>query len=107
MAEINIEEIKSKFETLQSKIQSLKEQKIGYESQLNTLQQQYNEQLQALLDETGASSLDEAIAICKKKQDDLNEQKEKLLSELDKYLATTSDSSISDSVDDKIGDLFQ
>lgn len=110
MAEIRIEDIKSKFETLQSVIQSLKEKKIGYESQLSTLQQQYDEQLSALLQETGTSTLEEAVEVCKKRQEELNALKEDLSTKLDDYLKTVSgDNALAtnNSVDSAIGDFFK
>ena len=110
MAEIRVEDIKSKFETLQSEIQSLKEKKIGYESQLSTLQQQYDEQLSALLQETGTSTLEEAVAVCKQKQEELNTLKETLSTKLDEYLKTVSGDSTpatNNSIDSAIGDFFK
>lgn len=108
MADIKVDDIKVKFERLQSKMQSLKEQKIGYESQLSTLQKQYDEQLQALLQETGTSTLEEAVEVCKQKQSELEAQKESLSKDLDGYLSTLSDNNTSSgSVDSAIGDFFK
>lgn len=108
MADIKVEDIKAKFERLQTRMQSLKEQKIGYESQLNTLQKQYDEQLQALLQETGTSTLEEAVEVCKKKQSELEAQKESLSKDLDNYLSTvTSSNDESSNVDSAIGDFFK
>jgi len=88
MSDISIDEIKKKFQELQTKTQKLKEEKVGYEAQLETLKSQYDEQLQALLSETGSSSLDEAIALCKRKQEELSSLKESLQQTLESYEST-------------------
>ena len=106
MADISIDEIKSKFQKLQSETQRLKEEKVGYEAQLSTLQTQYDEQLANLLKETGTSTLEEAVAVCKKKQEDLNKLKEELSKTLDGYLQTVGDSSQSGSLDSALGDFL-
>lgn len=85
---LTIDEIKAKFQQLQETTQKLKEEKVGYEAQLTTLQSQYDEQLKALLEATGTSSLEEAVALCKSKQEEMENLKVELQSKLDKYLGT-------------------
>lgn len=92
MADITVDEIKSKFQQLQDKTQKLKEEKISLESQLTTLKSQYDEQLAVLLKETGASTLEEAIQVCKSKQEELATIKESLSTTIDEYLQTINES---------------
>ena len=106
MADISVDEIKAKFQRLQSETQKLKEEKVGYEAQLNTLKSQYEEQLQNLLKETGTSTLEEAVAICKQKQEELNQLKESLQQTLDSYLSTIGESNQAPSVDQALGDFL-
>lgn len=101
MADISVDEIKAKFQKLQTETQKLKEEKVGYEAQLNTLNTQYEEQLQALLQETGTTTLEDAVAVCKNKQEELNTLKTSLSQKLDEYLQTVSDAP--ESVDDQLG----
>ena len=104
MVDISVDEIKAKFQKLQSETQKLKEEKVGYEAQLNTLNTQYEEQLQALLQETGTTTLEDAVAVCKNKQEDLNKLKEQLSTKLDEYLKTIGDTG--ETVDDALGDFL-
>lgn len=85
---LSIDEIKVKFQKLQEATQKLKEEKVGYEAQLSTLQSQYDEQLKILLEETGTSSLEEAVSLCKSKQGELETLKTELQEKLDTYLGT-------------------
>lgn len=87
---LTIDEIKAKFQQLQETTQKLKEEKVGYEAQLTTLQSQYDEQLKALLEATGTNSLEEAVVLCKSKQEEMENLKVELQSKLDGYLSTLS-----------------
>lgn len=87
---LSIDEIKVKFQQLQEATQKLKEEKVGYEAQLSTLQSQYDEQLKTLLEETGTTSLEEAVALCKSKQGELETLKAELQEKLDTYLGTVN-----------------
>lgn len=98
MADISIDEIKVKFQKLQSETQKLKEEKVKYEAQLNTLKEQYDAQLKTLLDETGTATLAEAVAVCKQKQAELNSLKESLQQTLDKYLGTTDSTQVGNDI---------
>lgn len=86
--EISIEEIKEKFQKLQDEAQRLKEEKVKYEAQLSTLKEQYNTQLQELLESTKTSSLPEAVEYLKKQQNELESLKSDLQTQLDGYLST-------------------
>jgi len=103
MADVSVEEIKEKFQRLQSETQKLKEEKVGYEAQLNTLNTQYEEYLQNLLQETGTTTLEDAVAVCKHKQEELNTLKDSLSKKLDEYLKTIGDTG---SVDDQLGEFL-
>lgn len=88
----SIQEIKEKFNTVQSIGQSLKEEKISLESELRTLTSDYDEQVKKLLEKTGASSLEEAIQIYKKRKADLESEMTSLSDELSGYLDTYGES---------------
>lgn len=106
MNDIMIEDIKSKFDKLQSELQNQKELKIKYESQLSTLQAQYDEQLQQILKDTGTTSLEDAITFCKGKKEELESIKESVSKELDQYLSTLSGSNETQTQSSDIGDFF-
>ena len=53
MTQISIDELKEKFSTVQNISQGLKEEKIRLESELSTLEKDYNEQVKELLEKTG------------------------------------------------------
>lgn len=99
MADISVEDIKAKFQRLQSETQKLKEEKVGYEAQLSTLTSQYNEKLDELLKDTGTSTIEEAVAVCVRKQEELNKLKESLQASLDGFLSTVDTSATSASTD--------
>ena len=84
----SLDAVKAKFQKLQSIVNKLNEEKVGYEAQLSTLNSQYNEQLESLLKEVNAKDFDEAVAICKKKKEELEELKTSLQESLDGYLNT-------------------
>lgn len=86
MSEVTVEDVKTKFQTLQKITQGLKEEKIGYESKLSTLQTQYDEKVNKLLEETETSSLEEAVKLCKEKKEELETLKAQLDSEISKYI---------------------
>ena len=86
---ISIEEIKTKFQSLQSEHQRLREEKVRFEAQLATLQNQYDEQVKALLEETKTTSLEEAATYLKKQQAEIEQLKSTLQTELDSYTSLT------------------
>lgn len=88
MSQITLQEIKERFTTVQNINQSLKEEKIRTESELNTLQSDYDVVLKELLEKTGATTLEEAVAIFDKKRAELDAEMEALGIELSKYLDT-------------------
>jgi uncharacterized protein involved in exopolysaccharide biosynthesis len=85
---LTVQELKEKFNTVQNISQSLKEEKIGLESELRTLQSDYEEQVKLLLEKTGASSFDEAVQVYKTRQQELEDTMNNLNQELTKYLDT-------------------
>ena len=109
MADITVDEIKNKFQTLQKMTQSLKEEKIRYESELSTLQTQHDEKVKALLEATNTESLEEAVKFCKKKKEELDKLKSELDSELSKYIDESGEAGEDNSegtTDDGFGDFF-
>lgn len=91
---VSTEDLKKQFEKLQKAIQGVKEDKIRTESELKTLQADYDSQLKELLELTGASSIEEAVQVYQSRSKSLEEEKAKLESELEKYLATYEASSV-------------
>lgn len=85
---VSIQELKEKFNTVQNISQSLKEEKIGLESELRTLTADYNEQVKLLLEKTGASTLEEAIQVYKSRKEKLEGDMDSLATELSGYLDT-------------------
>lgn len=85
---VSLQEIKEKFNTVQTIGQSLKEEKISLESELRTLTSDYDDQVAKLLEKTGASTLDEAIQVYKQRKTKLDSDMTSLSDELSKYLDT-------------------
>lgn len=94
--EISIGELKEKFNAVQNIHQELKEEKIRLESEINTLQKDYDEKAKELLEKTGTASVEEASAYCDKMKKELTEEMESLSVELNKYLDTYGESSSSE-----------
>lgn len=89
----NIEEVKEKFESLQKINQSLKEEKIRVESEIETLKNTYNEKLDLLLKETGTNTLEEAVEYCTKEKEKLDKEISELDSKISQYLDSYGDES--------------
>lgn len=85
---VSLQEIKEKFNTVQTIGQSLKEEKISLESELRTLTSDYDDQVAKLLEKTGASTLEEAIQVYKQRKTKLDSDMTSLSDELSKYLDT-------------------
>lgn len=98
MSQISVNELKEKFTTVQSITQGLKEEKIRLESELNTLEKDYDEQVKELLEKTGASSLEEAKTMYDSMKDKLESDMVELEEELNKYLDTYGEEEESDGV---------
>lgn len=81
-----IDVLKSKFEEVQKKSQTYKEQKIRLESELKTLQSDYDEKVKELLELTGTSSVEEAKSFCDEKEKDLETKMRELDDRLNEYL---------------------
>lgn len=105
MSDITVDEIKNKFQSLQKITQTLKEEKIGYESKLSTLQSQYDEKVSKLLEDTHTSSLEEAVKLCKEKKAELDKLKEELDAEISKYIDESGEEGESNS-EGTIDDFF-
>ena len=88
MAQVTIDELKEKFSTVQNISQGLKEEKIRLESELATLEKDYNEHVNELLEKTGAATLDDAMEVYKKKREELDSSMIELEKELNGYLDT-------------------
>lgn len=88
MSQITVEELKEKFNTVQNITQGLKEEKIRLESELKTLENDYNEQVKELLEKTGTSSLDEAKSVYEDMSAKLKSDMSDLEKELNSYLDT-------------------
>lgn len=91
MAEIN--EIKQKFNQLQSNVTKLSNLKIGMESEIKTIDEDLNDLGKKLLEATGKSSIEEAFTYYKEQNTLLEEKKTKISSELDTYLKIDEDTS--------------
>lgn len=86
--EIDIKDLKEKFTTVQNISQSLKEEKIRIESQLKTLESDYEDKVKEILEKTGKSSIEEAMLYIKEKKEKLDKDMAKLEGELNSYLDT-------------------
>ena len=80
------EDIKEKFARLQEQNQHLREERIRLESEVKTLEADYQKKLAELLEVTGTSSYEEAVAFCRTKREELDAEIELLNKELDYYL---------------------
>ena len=105
MSEVTVDEIKNKFQALQKITQNLKEEKIGYESKLNTIQSQYDEKVSKLLECTNTSTLEEAVKLCKEKKEELEKLKSELDAEISKYI-DESDEEGEDNSEGTLDDFF-
>lgn len=85
---VSIQELKEKFNSVQTISQSLKEEKIGLESELRTLTADYDEQVKLLLEKTGASTLEEAVQVYNSRKEQLEGDMDSLAAELSGYLDT-------------------
>ena len=83
---VSTEDLVRKFSKLQEQNRKLREEHIRLESELKSCRADYDKKLKELLDATGKSSYDEAVAYCKEKRVELNEETDRLNSELDMYL---------------------
>lgn len=86
--DIDIKDLKEKFNTVQGISQDLKEEKIRIESQLKTLESDYDEKTKEILEKTGKSSLEEAVKFVNDKKEKLESDMVKLEGELNSYLDT-------------------
>lgn len=85
---MDIKDLKEKFNSVQNISQSLKEESIRLESELSTLKKDYDAKLKNLLEETGASTFDEAKSIIENKKSELETEMKTLDTELSGYLDT-------------------
>ena len=87
MSNVSVENIKDKFNKIESKKQELKENKIKLESEINSLSKEYNKTLNELKEMTGKDTYEEIVEFIKTK-DNLEKVKEKVSAELDRYINT-------------------
>lgn len=80
------ENLKEKFARLQEQNQFLRDKRISLETEIKTLDTDYQKKLQELLELTGTSSYQEALAFCQKKRKEIEEETERLDKELEQYL---------------------
>lgn len=98
MAQVSVEELKEKFTTVQNITQGLKEEKIRLESELKTLENDYNEQVSELLEKTGADSLENARSMYEDMRTKLESDMILLEQELNEYLDTYGEEEESDGI---------
>ncbi len=91
----NIEELKEKFLLLQQTHQRLREEKIRLESEIKTMQTDYDNKLKELLAATGTHSLEEAVRVCEDQKARLDDDASRLALELDRYLSPTGQEDVS------------
>lgn len=80
-----MKDIKAQFNTLQSNVTKLNNQKIGLESEIKTISADQKELIQKILELTGKADIDEAFKFYTEQSQTLEERKEKLSIELNKY----------------------
>ena len=83
---VAVENLKEKFARLQEQNQFLRDKRISLETEIKTLDADYQKKLQELLELTGTSSYQEAVAFCQKKRKEIEEETERLDKELEQYL---------------------
>lgn len=83
---VSAENLKEKFARLQEQNQFLRDKRISLETEIKTLDADYQKKLQELLELTGTSSYQEAVAFCRKKRKEIEEETERLDKELEQYL---------------------
>lgn len=83
---VAVENLKEKFARLQEQNQFLRDKRISLETEIKTLDADYQKKLQELLELTGTSSYEEAVAFCQKKRKEIEEETERLDKELEQYL---------------------
>ena len=83
---VSAENLKEKFARLQEQNQFLRDKRISLETEIKTLDADYQKKLQELLELTGTSSYQEAVAFCQKKRKEIEEETERLDKELEQYL---------------------
>lgn len=88
MSNVSVENLKDKFNKIESKKQELKENKIKLESEINSLSKEYNKTLNELKEMTGKDTYEEIVEFIKTKKDNLEKVKEKVNAELDRYINT-------------------
>lgn len=88
MSNVSVENLKDKFNKIESKKQELKENKIKLESEINSLSKEYNKTLNELKEMTGKDTYEEIVEFIKTKKDNLEKVKEKVSAELDRYINT-------------------
>jgi predicted nucleic acid-binding Zn-ribbon protein len=84
MADMN--EIKAKFNKLQTEVTQLNNKKIGMESEIKTIDADMKELSDKLLAKSGMTTLEDALTYFKEQHNLLEEKKEKISKELDDYL---------------------
>ena len=83
---VAVENLKEKFARLQEQNQFLRDKRISLETEIKTLDADYQKKLQELLELTGTSSYQEAVAFCQRKRKEIEEETERLDKELEQYL---------------------
>ncbi len=83
---MTIEDLKKKFAMLQEMHQNLREKRIQLESELKTLDADYQKKVKEFLKLTGTSSYEEAVEFCRSKKSELDKEMENLNTELTQFL---------------------
>lgn len=83
---MSIEDVKGKFNKLQGEVQGLSNKKIATESEINTLSNDLQERVKALLELTGKGSLQEAADYYKEQKEFVDTRSGELSQKLDTYL---------------------
>lgn len=86
LSEKEINDLKEKYDSLQTLNQSLREEKIRLSSEVKTLKDSLDKKEKELLDSTGKESLQDVVNWYEEESKNLSEEVSKLTKELQSYL---------------------
>ena len=86
LSEKEINDLKEKYDSLQTLNQSLREEKIGLSSEVKTLKESLDKKEKELLDSTGKESLQDVVNWYEEESRNLSDEVSKLTKELQSYL---------------------
>lgn len=86
LSEKEINDLKEKYDSLQTLNQSLREEKIRLSSEVKTLKESLDKKEKELLDSTGKESLQDVVSWYEEESRNLSDEVSKLTKELQSYL---------------------